>query len=296
MDFKRKLSKAYLSNLQVNLYVADYIECDEMWKMESYLPEYNKLYFICEGSGWVETDGKSFFPKPNELVFIPAGKSHAFSYVNKDYYKKYWCHFIATIGEKNIFDIIDVPNIIKVEENRDYMCDLFKQLVMYYHEESLDAILKAKATLLHILAFFIEKTNAKELNVYESRSVERLQQLLTYIDRHLDKQITVEQLAGIVHLQVNYFIKFFKTHLGTTPMSYVKHQRMEKAKRLLLDTKMAISQVANQVGYKDISHFSKQFKVYTSMTPSSFRRYQKYDEEIKTKVNIIQKEANYMQD
>lgn len=289
MEVKSKLSKAYLSNLHVNLYIADYIDCDDGWHMQQYIPDYNKLYLICEGKGWIETGKHSIFPKKDDLVFVPAGKKHSFSHVNEDYYKKYWCHFTATIGQKNIFDIFDVPNMINVAEDREYLISLFKQLVQYDREETIDAILKAKAILLQLIAYFLEKTDARELKIFKSPSIEKLEYLLSYIDKHLEEPMTVEELADIVHLQVNYFIKFFKSHLGNTPMNYVKHQRLEKAKRLLLDTSIAISKVAGQVGYTDVSHFSNQFKSYAGMTPSKFRKYRQYDEEIKTKVNILQK-------
>jgi len=289
MEARTKLSKAYLSNLHVNLYIADYIECDENWREQRHMPEYNKLYFICDGNGWVETGDKSIFPKTDDLVFIPANKPHAFSYINDNYYKKYWCHFTATIGQKNIFDIFDVPNVIKIEKDKSYLLKLFQDLVRYDRVENIDAILKAKAILLQIIAYFMETTNAKELKIFQSSSIEKLEQLLAYIDKHLNEPMTVEELADIVHLQVNYFIKFFKSHLGNTPMNYVKHQRLEKAKRFLLDTPMHISKVAEKVGYTDVSHFSNQFKRYAGMAPSQFRKYRQYDEEIKTKVNIIQK-------
>ncbi len=191
--------------------------------------------------------------------------------------------------KKNIFDIFDVPNVIKIEKDKSYLLKLFQDLVRYDREENIDAILKAKAILLQIIAYFMETTNAKELKIFQSSSIEKLEQLLAYIDKHLNEPMTVEELADIVHLQVNYFIKFFKSHLGNTPMNYVKHQRLEKAKRFLLDTPMHISKVAEKVGYTDVSHFSNQFKRYAGMAPSQFRKYRQYDEEIKTKVNIIQK-------
>lgn len=272
MGATKKLSKAYLSNLHVNLILGDYIECDDRWREERHPIDYNKFYYICEGDGWVQTGEKSFFPKKGDLVLIPANKDHAYAPINDHYYKKYWCHFTATIGHKNLFEVFDFPNIVKVEDNHQWLVQSFQQLIDYERQDDIASILKAKAVLLEIIGYFLEKTKAKELSIYQSPSIEKLELLLAYIDNNLDQPITVEQLADVVHLQVNYFIKFFRSHLGSTPMTYVKGQRLEKAKAYLTASDLSISQIGQQVGYMDVSYFSSQFKSYTGMTPSFFRK------------------------
>ncbi|GMQ57364.1 hypothetical protein AN1V17_17590 [Vallitalea sediminicola] len=272
MEDEKNFSKAYLSNLNVNLIIADYIHCDDTWKEKSYIPYFNKLYYICEGDGWVETCDKSLFPKKGDLVIIPANQPHAFSYINNNFYKKYWCHFTATIGDKNLFDIFDFPNIINIKEDKDYFTDLFEQLVILDRKNDISSILKAKGVLLEIIAYFLEKINVKELHMYKSPSLEKLELILSYIEKHLGESITVEQLAEIAHLQVNYFIKFFRLHFGNTPMNYVKRQRLEKAKQYLLNSDLSISEIGQKVGYTEVSHFSNQFKNYTGITASVYRK------------------------
>lgn len=275
MNAGKNLSKAYLSNLHVNLIIADYIHCDDTWKEKRYIPDHNKFYYICDGDGWVETGEKSFFPKKGDLVLIPANQPHAYSIINDNHYKKYWCHFTATIGDKNLFEIFDFPNIINITEDNEWITQLFQKLITYEREGDISSVLKAKAVLLQMVSYFLEKTQAKELRIYKSPAIEKLEVLLSYIDKHLDQPITVEQLADIVHLQVNYFIKFFRSHLGNTPMNYVKRQRLDKAKHYLLDSDLPISQIGQMVGYVEVSHFSNQFKSYTGMTPSLYRKQQR---------------------
>ncbi|GKX29322.1 hypothetical protein SH1V18_18020 [Vallitalea longa] len=269
---ERNFSKAYLSNLNVNLIIADYIHCDDSWKYKTYIPPFNKFYYIIEGNGWVKTGDKSLFPKKGDLVIVPANKPHAFSYINDNYYKKYWCHFTATIGDKNLFDIFDFPNLINITDDKDWIEGKFLQLVRYDREEDVSSVLKAKSVLLDIIAYFLDSINVKKLRVSKSPSIEKLEKILSYIDRHLAESITVEQLANIAHLQVNYFIKFFRLHIGNTPMNYVKRQRLEKSKQFLINSDLAISEIGQRVGYNEVSHFSNQFKNYTGITPTVYRK------------------------
>lgn len=275
MEAKKNLSKAYLSNLHVNLIVADYVKCDDTWKEDEFKIDYNKFYYICDGDGWIQTGDKCFFPKKGDLVLMPANKKHAFSYVNDNYYEKYWCHFTATIGNKNLFEIFDFPNVIKITEDHKWLTNSLDKLIKYDRQQEVSSILKAKAVLLEIISFFLEKTKAKELNIYKSPAIDKMELLMTYIHDNIDQPITVNDLAHIVHLQENYFIRFFRSHFGSTPMNYVKIQRFEKAKEYLVSSDLSISHIGTQVGYTDICHFSKQFKNYTGMTPSNYRKQRK---------------------
>ncbi len=59
-----------------------------------------------------------------------------------------------------------IPNVIKIEKDKSYLLKLFQDLVRYDRVENIDAILKAKAILLQIIAYFMETTNAKELKIF----------------------------------------------------------------------------------------------------------------------------------
>jgi YesN/AraC family two-component response regulator len=275
MEVKKNLSKAYLSNLHVNLIVADYIKCDNTWKEDGCKIDFNKFYYICDGDGWIQSGDKCFFPKKGDLVLIPANRKHAYSYVNDNYYEKYWCHFTATIGNKNLFEIFDFPNVINITEGHNWLINAFDRLIEYDRQQEVSSILKAKAVLLEIISFFLEKTKAKELNIFKSPAIEKLELLITYIHDNIDQPITVNQLADIVHLQENYFIRFFRSHFGNTPMNYVKTQRFEKAKEYLVSSDFSISYIGTLVGYTDVGNFSKQFKNYSGMTPSNYRKQRK---------------------
>jgi len=82
----------------------------------------------------------------------------------------------------------------------------------------------------------------------------------------------VEVLAGIMHFHPNYFIKFFKRHMGTSPVHYIVRKRMEKSKLLLNLKDASITEIAEAAGFNDVSHFSKAFKNHTGFSPTEYRR------------------------
>ncbi len=93
---------------------------------------------------------------------------------------------------------------------------------------------------------------------------------LDYIQRHLDRNVTVAECAAVVHLSASYYSSLFKKVTGATFVQYVTTERMQKAKSLLVGG-MPVQDVAAAVGYEERRYFSDVFKKTTGLTPSEFR-------------------------
>lgn len=267
---RKRLLKNYIANLHVNVEVAEYTHCWETWRELDYVPGCNKFYFICEGEGWLKIGDREFYPKPGELYLLPEGVMQSYSAISKNTFKKHWCHFTAKIGDKNLFDIIRLPCRVKITD-RDYVANLFTRLSYNSKSSELDGIIRAKSLLLEIIAHYVENAVVEDIRLVESESTRKLNYIMDYIECNLGENITVEQLAAMLHFHPNYFIRFFKNHIGTSPIHYINKRKMEKAKNLLSIADMTVTEVAEELGYKDLFHFSKNFKAFTGFSPSEFK-------------------------
>ena len=267
---KNVLLKSYLSNIQVSLITAAYTRCWDSWRDTDYTPDYNKFYLICNDEGWLKIGGQEYFPKPSQFFVMPAGVLQSYSTISKNTFEKYWCHFTATIGDMNLFDIIQLPHYINIPD-RFELERLFRDLISCNENNEIASPLRVKALLLEIISYFIENTVIEKILLSTSTSVEKLNHVLNYIETHLSEDISVEELASIVHFHPNYFIRFFKKHLGTSPIHYINRIRLEKAKNLLGISDMAISEIADKIGFNDLFYFSRKFKSHTGFSPSEFR-------------------------
>ena len=98
----------------------------------------------------------------------------------------------------------------------------------------------------------------------------QLQQVIEYIDVYLDQALALAELAAIAQLSPNYFTCLFKESTGFTPHQYVIQQRVERAKRLLREGKLAIADIALAVGFAHQSHLNRHFKRWVGVTPKAF--------------------------
>ncbi len=95
----------------------------------------------------------------------------------------------------------------------------------------------------------------------------QLQQAIKYIHPHLDRDLSLVEIAQVINISPTYFASLFKRATGISPHQYVIKQRVERAKLLLSKTDLAIANIALQVGFSSQSHLTQQFKQFTGMTP-----------------------------
>ncbi|RXZ82926.1 response regulator [Paenibacillaceae bacterium] len=99
--------------------------------------------------------------------------------------------------------------------------------------------------------------------IYEARD---------YISANLNVNLSLEHCAKQSNLSPGYFSNLFKKVLGISFQQYVTHQRMERAKTMLIEG-FQVQEIAQDLGYEHRRYFSDVFKKHTNMTPSEFKIY-----------------------
>lgn len=92
-----------------------------------------------------------------------------------------------------------------------------------------------------------------------------------YIEGHLADDLSVQQLAVQCGVSERSLLRQFKAHFGQTPIGYIQHLRVERAKALLETTRLSFDEVVESCGYQDVPSFRKLFKRETTLTPADYR-------------------------
>jgi AraC-like DNA-binding protein len=83
-------------------------------------------------------------------------------------------------------------------------------------------------------------------------------------------QITIQQLAEAVHLSCGHLSRVFRRNAGMTLEQFLIRQRVELAKRALLDPRLNVAEVAERCGFCNPAYFASVFKKYVKCTPREF--------------------------
>ncbi|GLI05358.1 hypothetical protein YDYSG_13880 [Paenibacillus tyrfis] len=262
-----------LKDMKTELLNARWSKCNPDWIQKPFTPAYSKIYYICEGEGRMTVGGQELFPLPGQLVFAPAGLVQSFSVIDPaQTYTMYWCHFTSDLNWTGLFSLFKLPYCLTAQEPSEAIA-LFERLADEHNAKKGPArSIRIEAALLGVIACYLEQAvlRQKEQAGLSFRH-SKLGEVLDYIDAHLAEEITIAELADIVHHHPNYFVRFFKRQLGTTPMTYIYERRLEKAKQLIGSTDMTIGEVAQATGFHDLFHLSKNFKKSVGIAPTEYR-------------------------
>ncbi|WP_240420422.1 helix-turn-helix domain-containing protein [Paenibacillus periandrae] len=264
-----QLIRSYLENAQIMMQMAHYTKVGPSWRDSYRMTDVNRLYYIREGSGWIHIRGKDYYPKAGQLYLLPAGMKLAYARDDADPLGKYWCHFSATVGDVNLFQMLEQPHWIQVQDEVR-LEQQFQQLVDLHRSNTLTAPLRIKSILLEIISEYIEQST-EQPHLTATTSTSKIHSVLSYIESHLSEQMSVDELAKLVHFHPNYFMHYFKTMMGLSPIVYINKKRLDKARRLLTTTEHTISAIADEIGM-ELYYFSRIFKKQTGMSPSEYRK------------------------
>ncbi len=92
-----------------------------------------------------------------------------------------------------------------------------------------------------------------------------------YIQEHLEEDLTLGDVARAVNTSTFYFCKMFKKHAGLNFTNYVSRLRIEKAKNLLMNPNLRVSEIAYEIGFQSLTHFNRVFKKLLGRSPTEFR-------------------------
>lgn len=92
-----------------------------------------------------------------------------------------------------------------------------------------------------------------------------------FIREHHTEDLSLGQVAAAVHTSIFYFCKLFRKVTGTTFTEFVSRTRIEKAKNLLLNPNLRISEIAYEVGFQSLTHFNRVFKKVVGESPTEYR-------------------------
>jgi AraC-like DNA-binding protein len=93
-----------------------------------------------------------------------------------------------------------------------------------------------------------------------------------FIRGNQSEDLSLGQVARAVNASTFYFCKMFKKATGLNFTEYLSRVRIEKAKNLLLNPNLRISEIAFEVGFQSLTHFNRVFKKIVGQSPTDYRR------------------------
>ena len=258
------------------------------WNWRDVISPFFRLYFVTEGTAQIELPTGLYQLKPKHMYLIPAFTKH------NNICDSHFCHYYMHIYEENqdgnsLLDQYDFPVEIPGSELDlaliKRFCDInphmhlpssnpttynnnatLKQNVLKNKQRAFYDKVEARGIVYQLLARFMRLAREKSLD-----RDERLVKVLSYIHKHINRNLTITELAEQACLSKDHFIRLFRNEVKATPLQYINRKKIEHAQLTLVTSDTQVKDVALNLGFEDYSYFNRLFKKLVGTTPQEYR-------------------------
>ncbi|MFC5701019.1 helix-turn-helix domain-containing protein [Cohnella faecalis] len=152
--------------------------------------------------------------------------------------------------------------------------DQVEKLIALEHSEDPAKPLWMKAGIIRLFAEYVSKgqwSRRDFASPVDARTQDRLKAVLSFIDEHYARKLTIKELAAVAGMSEGHFTRVFKSFMRKTPVEYVNQRRIRIAAELLADSNKTVGEAAIDSGFDNFSYFCKLFRSVYQCTPSEFR-------------------------
>ncbi|MFC0515348.1 helix-turn-helix domain-containing protein [Mucilaginibacter angelicae] len=245
--------------------------------------DFYHMVLFTEGSGKFSIDYQTYSIKPFQFYFMAPGQIHDWHFEgNIDGYiinfpAQFFQSFLLNANyldqfyffNGNVQDcIIQVP-----EELRWTVVELIEKAIL---ETLGDNKFKNDTVRVLLLLLFMEISNLdgrNRLSFVEPNKNALRQNFEKLIDENYLSLRLPKQYAELLHITPNHLNKLCNEMVGISAGDLIRNRIILEAKRLLINLKLTVTEIAYKLNFEDSSYFCKLFKKQTGMTPNAFRKH-----------------------
>ncbi|MDD3403736.1 MAG: AraC family transcriptional regulator [Hespellia sp.] len=244
-----------------------------------------ELIIIKKGQGFVHVDLVAYPVFAGDIVFVLPGKLHSIEedaghkmeYENILFRKK------LLISEK---DDLCASAYLQPLFRGNLLTDCYIHSSLSYYEEiraviqSIDDMcsthpagyqLAVKGYLYQFFFIIVSNHNKKAPRNTEQKNLDKIKLIVKYVEEHYAEPITLSEMASLCYYSESHFMKFFKQQMKESFVSYLNNYRLTIAARLLTTSSASVLDIANMVGFDNVSYFNRIFKKKYGITPKQMR-------------------------
>lgn len=229
------------------------------WAPDNHSHPYFEFIYFFNAKAQIDLPDGQFNLVPFDVVVYPPGIMHH-EFPDLQYSQEILCiaAYIEGLNQWNSsFHISDTNGILGW---------LFEQCYKEYKEKQENY----EEVIINYIQAIITHIN-RNLNASKKQTIDIINSCIRFIHEHYQESISMEQLASISCVSKSYLSRLFLKKTGMSPLRYLNYIRIDVSKKLLMDSKLSIRDIAAKVGFNDPLYFSRVFKKISGVAPIEYR-------------------------
>mgnify|MGYP000303383377 FL=1 len=283
---KDEILKSYYSNPKDLINYSHNVNID-YYKYDFHLHELFEIYFFISGNVNYFVENKVYHLKYGDLLVMNNHEIHRPSVIYPgSRYERIVIHFEPSLVQAFNPPEMDLLSCFinrpKGENNRislsrsqvDEILLMFSKIENFQKSMAPDSALLKLVTFIELIIFinniYISMKN-RSTGEISSDIPGKLAEIIDYIDKNLDKDLSLESLERTFYLNKYYLSRQFKKYTGSNIHEYILYKRISKAKALLSEG-YRTTDTSIMCGFNDYSNFYRMFKKTVGVSPSDYRK------------------------
>ncbi|MDO4701070.1 MAG: AraC family transcriptional regulator [Erysipelotrichaceae bacterium] len=266
------IASSNFTNINAKLIYVTSAKYETDWHSIMHSHPFTELFYVLSGKGKFYIEDDTFDVKEDDLVIVNANVRHTES--SKDDEPLEYI-VIGIEGISLLTQEIDQPEYCSIHNYRDYKHEVLfylKTLLLEVAAKSEYYDLIAQNLLEVLLANIIRRTNTKLTIGDVCEANESCTYIKNYIESNYNENLTLDDLCKISYMNKYYLVHSFKKQFHITPIAYLNEVRLKEASKLLKNTNLSVSQIANIIGMSSQSYFAQSFKKVYRVSPNEYRK------------------------
>lgn len=270
VEYPYCLHRRNFSDIMIPWHWHEELELGYMEKGEMIISTLNGEYHIKEGDGFFVNSDVMTSKRNAEEGTAALEVNHIFHPVFLT------GHFKSLFERKYLNPVLKNRQIEVVVFHQESAADRLileglKRLAILQDQDNIE--FQTRNLLSEIWLLLLESVNKEQKTNNQPMEAEnRLQQMLLYIHRHFSDKMSLAEIAAAANISEREALRSFQKTLHQSPIDYLISYRLNTAKTLLIETDLAMTDIAYRCGFSGASYFSKSFKQAVGMTPKGYRQ------------------------
>jgi len=230
-----------------------------------------ELWLVWRGRGWMRTREHTFQLLPGFCALMRPGGIYDAGHDEENPLGITYIHFDpieeSSTPPGSVSAIQSWPEFFQVHD-LNYLEAVMRRIVQLWRDEPKPATLLLNAVLSDLL-----QRPSLRIGIKSSKTLHqgRITEMIAAIHAQPGALPSVNEMAKTMKMSPEHFSRVFHKVTGQSPLDFLLHTRLMRARHLLAETDLSIAAIAEQLGYADLFFFSRQFKQKTGMPPSRYR-------------------------
>ena len=231
---------------------------------------YSVVHCVTRGSGTVILRDREHRVERGQLFLISAGEAHEYMSDPDDPLGLCWVEIYGGDSRAMLQCVMNNGNIVLGGEAFQNTLSLCTEIIMRLEHPG--QVAEISVLIYQMLVELLKASGTIALPGHNPGQTSGFREILDYIGKNLDKNLTIEVLAEKFNYNPTYLARKFASEFGTPPARYILRQRLIRSYRLLLGTNLPLDEIASKTGFYDASHFVSKFKQSEGITPLAYRK------------------------